>query len=182
MNQNGQAYSTFKLLIAAIVAMAILAILIPIIMQVMGLIKADPLDETKKLLSDLESNSGTLKHTQEVVFEPDGVLAGSSLEDGVPLSKDQICMSTGAFKEDTDSGFECIGCGDSSANQHRIRFNGNSERTAKIAVVCNDKLALMNDIDVYGLDEGEASVNITASCEALCAANAKCCAVVLKRS
>ncbi len=180
MNTKGQAYSTFKLLIAAIVAMAILAILIPIIMQVMGLITASPLNETKSLLSDLVGSPGALKHTPEVVFEPDDVLAASALTERLPISKDQLCMSTGQFEEDDERGFDCIGCDDT--DQHRIRYSGNTPQSAKIAIVCNVNLAeLIGDIEAYGLDEYDEGNDIVSACD-ICEDKGKCCAIVLERS
>ncbi len=182
MNCKGQAYSTFKLLIAAIVAMAILAILIPIIMQVMGLIKANPLNETKSLLSELIDSPGALKHTKEVVFEPNSVLAGSALAERVPIAKDQICMSTGQFLEDPERGFECLTCGGNPDDaQQRIRYHGHSDQTAKIAIVCNVNMEeLRIDLDDYGLTAYDGT-DIDTAC-GICDGKGKCCAIVLERS
>jgi len=180
LNQTGQAYSTFKLLIAAIVAMAILAILIPIILQAIGWLTASPSNEAKTLLNDLVSSSGSLQNTPEVAFKPGDVLAASALAEGLPVSKDQICMSLGQFEKDETNGFECIGCdGD---EQHRIIWRGASNRTAKIAAVCNVDLdSLKEDISVYGLESFDTGENdISSNCE-ICEDKGKCCALVLKR-
>ena len=184
MNQNGQAYSTFKLLIAAIVAMAILAILIPIIMQVMGLIKANPTDEAKSLMSSLIDAPGSLRITKEVSFAPGTDISGSALAERVAISKDQICMSTGAFEavDEGESGFQCLGCDDSDASQQRIIYRGSSERVVKIAIVCNKWPDLEDDLEDYKLEEGDGDPDISESCESICQEEAKCCAVVLKRS
>ena len=184
MNQKGQAYSTFKLLIAAIIAMAILAILIPIIMQAMGWLTASPLNETKSLLTDLVGSPGALKHTPEVAFKPGDVLAASALVERLSISKDQVCISTGQFEEDSDNGFECIGCEEANDNQ-RLVYNGASNQSARLAVVCNVNLEeLMNDIEAYKLDDGDGDwedTSIEDACE-VCEGLGKCCAVVLKRS
>jgi len=180
LNQEGQAYSTFKLLIAAIVAMAILAILIPIIMNVMGLITADPTNEARSLLSDLVGSPGAIKRTTEVTFTPDSVLAASALAERLPISADQICMSTGQFAQDEDAGFNCLNCDGSSGSPHRLIYNGSSNLTAKIAVVCNVSLAeLTTDIGDYGLSDYEEDV--TDAC-GICEDKGKCCAIVLERS
>jgi hypothetical protein len=179
LNQEGQAYSTFKLLIAAIVAMAILAILIPIIMNVMGLITADPTNEARSLLSDLVGSPGAIKRTTEVTFTPDSVLAASALAERLPISSDQICMSTGQFGEDPDTGFQCLNCGDTS-KVDRLIYHGNANLTAKIAVVCNVSLEeLTKDIGDYGLNSY--NQDVTAACQ-ICVNKGKCCAVVLERS
>ena len=144
MNQQGQAYSTFKLLIAAIVAMAILAILIPIIMNVIGLIKASPQDEAKSLLSDLVGAPGALKHTKEVVFESDSVLAASALAERLPLAKDQICMSTGEFEEDAFvtlkiNGFDSYLDSKESDENGMVEFEYLSNGSYEIGAVDEDK-------------------------------------------
>jgi len=184
LNQKGQAYSTFKLLIAAIIAMAILAILIPIIMQAMGWLTNSPLNETKTLVSDLIGSPGALKHTPEVVFKPDDVLAASALVERLSISKDQVCMSTGQFEEDIDSGFECLGCEDASENQ-RLIYHGSSNQAARLAVVCNVNLdELLDDIEAYNLEDGGGEwdgTSIEDACE-VCEGLGKCCAIVLKRS
>lgn len=188
MNQNGQAYSTFKLLIAAIVAMAILAILIPIIMQVMGLIKANPTDEAKSLMSSLIDAPGSMRITKEVSFGPGTDLSGSALAERVSVSKDQICMSTGDFEtaKSGKPGFECLNCEAPEASQQRIVFNGTAERVVKIAIVCNKWTGktggLAADLDDYGLDGGDGAPKITKSCGNICSEGGKCCALVLKRA
>ena len=180
MNEKGQAYSTFKLLIAAIVAMAILAILIPIIMNVMGLITADPTTETRSILSDLVGSPGAVKRTTEVTFEPDSVLAGSALAERIAISADQICMSTGKFEEDKQAGFECINC-KKDAESQRIIYHGNANLTAKIAIVCNvSNVELAKDIDAYKLKYSEGN-DIDKACK-ICDDKGKCCAIVLERS
>jgi len=184
LNQKGQAYSTFKLLIAAIIAMAILAILIPIIMQAMGWLTASPLNETKSLLTDLVGSPGALKHTPEVAFKPDDVLASSALVERLPISKDQVCLSTGQFEEDSENGFECIGCEDARDNQ-RLIYHGSSNQAARLAVVCNVNLTeLLDDIEAYNLEDGDGEwdgTSIEDACE-VCEGKGKCCAIILKRS
>jgi len=186
LNEQGQAYSTFKLLIAAIVAMAILAILIPIIMQVMGLIKANPTDEAKSLMSSLIDSPGSMRMTKEVSFAPGMDLSGSALAERVSISQDQICMSTGDFLTVEDDGdFQCLNC-DGEGSQQRIIFQGNAERVVRIAIVCNrwsdDSGGLLDDLKDYELDTGDGEPNITESCGNICDEGSKCCALVLKRS
>jgi len=188
LNQEGQAYSTFKLLIAAIVAMAILAILIPIIMQVMGLIKANPTDEAKSLMSSLIDAPGSMRITKEVSFAPGTDISGSALAERVSVSQDQICMSTGDFEtaDSGEPGFECLNCDESDASQQRMIFSGSGERVVKIAIVCNkwlgDSSGLAQDLVDYKLDEGDGDPNIVEACEKICSEGGKCCALVLKRA
>jgi len=190
LDQRGQAYSTFKLLIAAIVAMAMLAILIPIIMQAMGWLTNSPLNETKSLISDLVGSPGAVKHTPEVAFKPDEVLPASALVERLPISADQICMSTGQFEADEQNGFSCIICSgrdepctacNGGDEPQRLRHNGNATTAVKIAVVCDNSLnELEEDIDAYGLEYPQGN-SIKEACQ-ICKGKDKCCAIVLKKS
>ena len=153
--------------------------------QAMRWVTASPLNETKSLLTDLVGSPGALKHTPEVVFKPDDVLAASALVERLPISKDQVCMSTGQFEEDPDNGYECIGCEDVSDNQ-RLIYHGSSNQAARLAVVCNVNLGeLQDDIEAYNLEPGKGNdwegSSIEEACE-VCEGKGKCCAVVLKRS
>lgn len=177
MQEKGQAYSVFKLLIAAIVAMAILGILVPIIMQVMGIITKDPIAETKTLISDLVNNPGTLRHTDAVTFQPNTALSADSLVEKTPLSPEQVCFSKGAF-EDTEF-FQEIG-----SPVDKLLYTGGSDRTVKIAVLCQRGLGkLEEDMDAYATaqDAEYLRAALLESCE--CAeATQTCCAVILERT
>jgi len=173
LNRNGQAFSTFKLLIAAIVAMAILAILVPIILQVLNIITKEPTTEVTTILNDLVDKPGTLKHTAPVTFNPDDTLAGATLEAKLPLSKDQICMNLGEFEDDEERGFHLL----ESDDEQRIIWNGTSQQTVKIALICNVSVdALESDFDLYGLDE------FSPDCGGICPETGDCCALFLKRT
>ncbi|MFH1240231.1 MAG: hypothetical protein V1672_03360 [Candidatus Diapherotrites archaeon] len=176
MNNKGQAYSTFQLLIAAVIAMAILVILIPIIMQVMGIITSDPTDETKRMLSNAVDNPSALQYTPEVAFEPGDVLAAQAITERTGIAKDQVCMGALDFgDEGEDDDFEVLK--DDAA--HRILYHGTGTKTVKIAIVCNVSLEdLEDDIAAYGLDD-----KITLDdCPETCQEGGTCCAVILKRT
>ncbi len=169
LNQRGQAYSTFKLLIAAIVALAILMILMPIIGSVLQIFQDDPSDKTIELLNDLYSKPETVKITpRAVTFTPEYVLSAQGLAERVPLSKDQICMSLGDF-EDNDSFL----IRDDDPH-HRITWKGTSNQNVKIAVTCNiSEDALMDGIEDTKFDEWETNCDI-------CDGRGRCCIVGLK--
>lgn len=174
MDQEGQAYSAFKLLIAAIVAMAILGILMPIIMQVMGILTKPPADATITLIDKLAAQPGTMLMTEVVTFEPGGGnLVASTLAERTALSSEQICLSLGdppkGFPNDPDRGFTVLGSQDEGS--HRIIWNGGQRQQAKVAVVCNNSAeSLDGDILAYELDA-----------ECYCPPSGRCCAVVVQR-
>ena len=136
------------------------------------------------LLTDLDGSLGALKYTPEVVFRPGDVLTASTLVERLPISQDQICMSTGQFEEDSVNGFECIGCETASDNQ-RLIYYGSSNQIVMLAVVCNVNLdELNNDIEEYKLETGDGSwegTSIKNACK-ICEGKGKCCAIVLERS
>jgi len=127
-----------------------------------------PDGETTRLLEELLDNPGVLKHTPEVIFRPGDVLAASAIAVRQPISKNQICMSTGDFRGQGD--FELL----KEEKQQRITYTGENDKTVKIAVVCNvNKLALEKDLSDYlgisGLDCSPCG-------------NGKCCAFVIRRA
>ncbi len=177
MNNKGQAYSTFQLLIAAVIAMAILVILIPIIMQVMGIITSDPTDEAKRMLSNAVDNPSALQYTPEVAFQPGDVLSAQAITERTGIAKDQVCMGASDFGDESDEAdFEVL----KDEASHRILYHGSGTKTVKIAIVCNVSLNpdLKDDIRAYGL---EADIALS-DCPDTCDDGGTCCAVILKRT
>jgi len=170
LNNKGQAYSTFKLLIAAIVALAILMILMPIIASVLQIFQNDPADKTIELLNDLYNKPESIKTTQmPVTFTPNVVFSADALKESTSLSAKNICMSLGEFDEDEDNGFSL------SADEphHGITWNGESNQNAKIAVTCNITLdRLMSGI------EGTMFEDWSPDCD-ICEDRGRCCIVAL---
>ena len=209
MNREGQAFSAFQLLIAAIVAMAFLAILLPLLLNSAGFFKASPLNETKSLLSEMLLAPGAIKYTQDVVFENGDVLASSSLASGLPLNEDQICLTidfevtefdpkTGTKKGTIMNDFRHAGM-----NKSKLVYLGQTSATVRIGVVCNkDVDALRGDIGSYTdiPPESRARLNEwvkkypglkdkfpeyygepTKLCK-ICEGMGKCCALMLQRT
>lgn len=176
MNNRGQAYSTFQLLIAAVIAMAILVILIPIIMQVMGIITSDPTDETKRMLSNAVDNPSAIQYTPDVAFEPGDALSAQAITERTGIAKDQVCMGALDFgDEDEEDDFEVL----KGEFSHRILYHGSGTKTVKIAIVCNVSFKdLDDDINDYSLDD---KIDMDA-CQDICEDRGTCCAVVLSRT
>ena len=181
MNNKGQAYSTFQLLIAAVIAMAILVILIPIIMQVMGIIKSDPTDETKRMISIAVDSPSNIQTTPDVAFEPGDVLSSQAITTRTGISKDQVCM--GALTFDEDDEFELASGGNSS---HRLIFKGTGTLTVQVVVVCNVSHAdLDDDMIAYGFIDNEDGLPDAIDlddCPETCKSGGTCCAVILRRT
>ena len=174
MNDRGQAYSTFKLLIAAIVALAILMILLPIISSVLGILQNDPTDKTRELLNNLYNQPETLKTAEDVTFTPNSNISGLALSEKLPLGKNEICMSLGDYEADTEAGFAVSG-----DEHHRITWNGVSNKVVDIVVVCNLNFDMLEQ-GFDGTIVEERSWEYS-DCEDICGEDGRCCLVALKR-
>src|SRR3989338_743168 len=102
-SQKGQAFSTFQLLIAAIVAVLILAFILPIFSKLM--IPGDAYNTVGVAANGVEQMKGSpgqhfLSKT-EVYFKKGDFLNSTMIADrsDVGMSPDQICISAGEFSD-----------------------------------------------------------------------------------
>lgn len=97
MNSKGQGFEVFKLLIAAIVAVAILAILLPLL--VFPTIGRDPTTIAAEAIKTGLTIPGTSTLTPDVTFNKDQPLVASTLaQKSGQLTKEQVCISRGDFE------------------------------------------------------------------------------------
>ncbi len=169
MNQKGQEFSAFKLLISAIVAVAILAILIPIIMP--PDFGEDPNVKVKQLIGQAVANPSAIQ-LDEVTFKEGKSISAASIISNSGLSADQVCMGITKF-ENRD--FRLIGGASTESGYYRIIYDGGSDKKVKIIVICDtDAESLVNDLMDYGHDD---KIN-TSDCD-ICEGQGTCCAVML---
>ncbi len=175
-DERGQTYSAFKLLIAAVVAVAILGILMTIITGVIGIFTVKPIDATIRVVSDISSKPGTPGKTEIVTFKQGDALVSTSLAEKTTLSADDFCMALGAgnernkgFDEDEEHGFDLI-----TSPDHRILWKGSQSQSAKVNVVCNSGSLLKEDLGAYGLE--------TPSPCGCFDQTSTCCAIVLEKA
>ncbi|MBI2530451.1 MAG: hypothetical protein HYW05_04895 [Candidatus Diapherotrites archaeon] len=132
INQKGQAFDVFKLLIAAVIAIAILSLLMPIIGTITGIFTKDPTVEARTLLSDLYNKTITWKETPGVTFSTSNpTMAVAALIEGTNLSSDQVCLSLGDFSDSTTE-WEITG----TAGLRKIEHKLSTSRLVKIGVEC----------------------------------------------
>jgi len=169
LNNKGQAYSTFKLLIAAIVALAILMILMSIISSIFPFFRNDPTEKTSELLNNLYKSPETIKTVEDVTFTPDYVLSALALSERLPLGREDICMSLGDYGDEENFELQTVG-------HHRIVWNGSSNKLTDIVVTCNiNEEMLMDGIEGTIFTERDWDRDIDCSiCEG------RCCLVALK--
>ena len=163
------------LFVALIFVIAIVTILIPIIMQVIGTNVSDPTDETHRMLSNAVDNPSALQYTPDVAFQPGDVLSAQAITERTGISKEQICMGALAFGEESENDDFEVWKGGAS---HGILYHG-SGTTVKIAILCNVSFDdLENDIEAYGLED---EINLD-NCPDECKKSGTCCAVMLIRT
>lgn len=129
MDEGGQAFSAFQLLISAVVAVAILGIL----MAILGMINPptqNPTEAAKSLLQGLVNAPGTLQETAPVIFAQNTTISSEALVTAVNLDPSQACLDLGEYED--DERFKLL----QGSGGEVIQWTGVSERKAKIAIVC----------------------------------------------
>ncbi len=171
MNQKGQAFDVFKLLIAAVVAMAILALLVPIIGTITGLFTKNPTTETRSMITDLYNKPGTYNETPAVTFSTSAPnIAKASITKDTGLDESQICFGLGDFTDEESLW---------SLGVKQLRYKGTASRLVKIGVVCERGITELQDYIDNDEDDG---TNIDSTTCDECRDEDTCCAVMLRRS
>jgi hypothetical protein len=131
-NQKGQAFSVFKLLIAAVVAVTILMILMSIIGGIDVFSTSDPQDEAIKKLGNGLQSLGTPLKVKSVTFSPDYTLSGTTMSNSLDIGPDQLCV---CLSERYDGGTSRF---DASAEGIIVNYTGASNQVTGLRVLCNN--------------------------------------------
>ncbi|MFH1751628.1 MAG: hypothetical protein ABH821_01670, partial [archaeon] len=92
-NEKGQAFSTFKLLIAAVIAIAILTLLMPIIVDLGGFTTIEPDSEASSQLKSYVGRPGRYYLTKDVTFSKEDSMVAKSIAKGTGIiEQSQICF------------------------------------------------------------------------------------------
>jgi len=144
-SRKGQAFSTFQLLIAAVVALAILALLLPMITNSVN-IGTSPSDTMTNSLKSARDEPGNLLISEEVKFSAGETpfINTSAIIEGTGLGSDQVRFFTGGY--DNDFSIE----GEDNANILHILKDETIKY--KIATICDSSEELLiEDILDYSL-------------------------------
>ena len=126
INKKGQAFSTFQLLIAAVVALAILGVLLPMITNHPP-IDNDPINASKELIRTQITNRGTLIFTKDVRFDSSNTtLSAESVVEGSGLNMDQVTFTNGGLTNEF------------TATGNILRYNLQRNSTMKIGILCSE--------------------------------------------
>lgn len=143
IGEKGQAFSTFKLLIAAIVAVVILVILLSILGYIDFSPRNQPLVGASDALKEAyQVPSQLVTNTQSVTFTKDYTLSRRAIVEraNIGISEDQICLTLGDFQGMTTSGFEggviCSNVTGDCSNENKITYRGGGAKNIKFSVLC----------------------------------------------
>ena len=129
-NSKGQAFSTFQLLIAAVVALALLGVLMPIIMKTLGFAQGDPISTSKQLLQSQIDNPGTLSYTDSVAFTSSkNSLAASGISENTGVTREQIMLLNNGLSEFTAT--------PEGQPANVLKYTRTTKGTYKIGVLCD---------------------------------------------
>jgi len=154
MGEKGQAFSTFKLLIAAIVAVVILVILLSILGYIDFSPRNQPIVSAAEALKEAYQTPSQLVTTQKVTFtRTNNTLARLTVVEraNIGISEEQICLALGEF-QNIDAGFEGGADDPDDPNQHRLLYNAGGSRDAKLSVLCytgEDLEGIVGDDSIY---------------------------------
>ena len=141
-NQKGQAFDVFKLLIAAVVALAILAVLWPILTGVGFGFVTEPNEGAGTKIKNI--TQGHLSVTEKVTFKKEGALTASAISNasGGTIDASQVCVHAGDFA-DSEEVFTSL------ADSKGVLYKGANPRDAKLSVLCDSGDRLEEDLAIY---------------------------------
>ncbi len=177
MNNRGQAFSTFQLLIAAVVALAILVLLLNIIGSLPQTGTSKPQSEAVNLIksqvnspSELRTSSNSVSFTKEDSLNSRAIATASGV-----LTSTQVCISMGDFTDETDSDFA-----DTNPNKSGdiIQYQGSGQLRVKLSVICDTGSELANDLQSNGIDDS--TWMQSDKCQDILALNQTACVVALR--
>ncbi|MDD5148422.1 MAG: hypothetical protein PHH08_03070 [Candidatus ainarchaeum sp.] len=144
-NKKGQAFDVFKLLIAAIIAIAILALLMPILTGIGGGFGSKPSEEAQTALKSIANKPTTSYTTKKVVFGPstETSINSKSIAEGSNglVSAEQVCVSQGDYVDDTANW-------ETSSEMAVVKYKASSAKTVTLQVIC-DRAQDMQEGDSY---------------------------------
>ncbi len=143
MNNRGQAFSTFQLLIAAVVALAILVLLLNIIGSLPNLGGQKPNKIASDLVASQVNAPSELRTSNPVTFTKEDSLNAKAIASasGV-VTEGQLCISMGDFIG-SESDFNPVGTG-------VLQYSGASNLRVRISVLCDTGNQIIDDLAANG--------------------------------
>lgn len=176
MNNKGQSFDVFKLLISAVIAVVILSVLMGMISQIF--FNADkPIKIASRMLKDMTGSMYNTVREPSVKFSPnDSINAASLAEDSGGLLKDQVCVSigelTGPWVQNPISENPLFGA----------TYTGSTTINVKLAGMCGTRTNMKADLlaGIYDTSDFQGDWFTNCGCLNL-AEEVKCCVFALSR-
>ncbi len=181
MNQKGQAFSVFQLLIAAIIALAILVFLLQIIGQLPGFGQVDPTEEAATKLKTASSRIGTPEITNRVTFEANKPLSARTIASKTnQLSAGEICVTRGASETER---FQVTSGSQGSGEPYNIlTYTGSQKIERRLYILCDIEREITqtkNDLSAAIPDSEDALANFDDDCQPQDSSNKYCVVSVI---
>ena len=169
MNQRGQAFSVFELMIAGVVAFAILIILL----MVIGGVGTNAYSDAKTVMANaLKTASPSGEATiQDYVLNKDDSVDTADLSTKTDLDSKSIFFTMGQFS-DSDG----IAVGDGTY----VKYTGLTQKKMSGKVICKQTTDAL-DAALGRLNEGNTNYEIGSGASSYCDQVQPCCAIVLTR-
>lgn len=150
MNSRGQAFSTFQLLIAAVIALAILVLLLNIIGGLPSFGPGEPLEEAATLIkgqvnspSELRTGSNPVVFTKEDSLNPKAIADKSGV-----VTASQVCVSLGDFLQEDGSDFS-----ETNETAGIVKYTGSGQFRVRLSVICDTGTELADDLTNNGIED-----------------------------
>ncbi len=185
LNQKGQAFSVFELMIAAIVAVAILFLLLQIIGGINTSTNSSPKDAITNALLSAKTSGGSVD-TVAFTIDPQGEISSEDFQEKTgldPLAVFFVLADTGGLN---DSLFKTADAGDGGTS-YTLFYSSNSKISVKAKVICRQSgRSLKDSLDNLVVKSGAANGSdsgIVSTATDRCDKQSfiPCCAVVLRR-
>ncbi|MEK6971012.1 MAG: hypothetical protein AABW68_05000 [archaeon] len=171
MNSRGQAFSTFQLLISAVVALAILVILLNILNVIQFPFDPSVSKEAGNMVKTQATNPGSIQTSSSriIVKTGDSLNTKSLASQSGILSPNQLCLSKGDFESDSMFQF-------TDTAETVLVYSGN-QIGVKLSVVCDTGTELAGDLQSYGITSDWMS---SSNCENVKTLSQTACVVALR--
>jgi len=148
MDSRGQAYSVFKLLIAAVVAGAILLILLQTLQVLPGIGQKDPNSSAANVVKSQINQPGIQRLIENVTFQNgDSLNARTIASDSGGLSEDQVCV----FLSESTPNIEAFD--DFGGSGKVVLYDGFSAQSVRMFVMCDRLGDIPTSLDRYDVDQ-----------------------------
>ena len=145
MNQRGQAFSVFKLLIAAVVAGAILLILLQTLQVLPNIGSQSPNEVASEAVRSQINEPGLPRIIDNVIFKDGDTLFNKTIADrSRSLSTEQVCVDVSPGAPNADK-FE-------AKNGQTVQYNGSFAQQVRLLVICDRGDELESSLSAFDYD------------------------------